>query len=393
MSQRRSLLTYTSAILGLVAALGLGACSQKEEAKPAPKADVKVEPKADTKPAEPTKAAGPFKVAFVYVGPVGDHGWSYAHDQGRKAVEKEFGDKVKTSFAEKVPEGADTERVVRDLASQGNDMIFATSFGYMEGMLKVAPEFPKVKFEHATGFKTADNMRVYQVRMYETAYLAGILAGKTTKTNKLGFVGSVGIPEVIRNANAFLLGAQSVNPKASMKVLWINSWFDPGKEKEAAETLIAQGADVLIQNTDSTAVVQTAEAKGKFAIGWDSDMSTFAPKAHLASSVINWGPYYIDAVKAAMDGSWKTGSYLGGTKEGLVDLISFNSSVSEDTKKLVLEKRKAIIDGTLHPFAGPLVGQDGKEQLAKDAKPEQKFLDGMMFFVKGVDGKIPEEKK
>jgi basic membrane protein A and related proteins len=393
MSQRRSLLTYTSAILGLVAALGLGACSQKEEAKPAPKADVKVEPKADAKPAEPTKPAGPFKVAFVYVGPVGDHGWSYAHDQGRKAVEKEFGDKVKTSFAEKVPEGADTERVVRDLASQGNDMIFATSFGYMEGMLKVAPEFPKVKFEHATGFKTADNMRVYQVRMYETAYLAGILAGKTTKTNKLGFVGSVGIPEVIRNANAFLLGAQSVNPKASMKVLWINSWFDPGKEKEAAETLIAQGADVLIQNTDSTAVVQTAEAKGKFAIGWDSDMSTFAPKAHLASSVINWGPYYIDAVKAAMDGSWKTGSYLGGTKEGLVDLISFNSSVSEDTKKLVLEKRKAIIDGTLHPFAGPLVGQDGKEQLAKDAKPEQKFLDGMMFFVKGVDGKIPEEKK
>jgi basic membrane protein A and related proteins len=393
MSQRRSLLTYTSAILGLVAALSLGACSQKEEAKPAPKADVKVEPKADAKPAEPAKPAGPFKVAFVYVGPVGDHGWSYAHDQGRKAVEKEFGDKVKTSFAEKVPEGADTERVVRDLASQGNDMIFATSFGYMEGMLKVAPEFPKVKFEHATGFKTADNMRVYQVRMYETAYLAGILAGKTTKTNKLGFVGSVGIPEVIRNANAFLLGAQSVNPKASMKVLWINSWFDPGKEKEAAETLIAQGADVLIQNTDSTAVVQTAEAKGKFAIGWDSDMSAFAPKAHLASSVINWGPYYVDAVKAAMDGSWKTGSYLGGTKEGLVDLISFNSSVSEDTKKLVLEKRKAIIDGTLHPFAGPLVGQDGKEQLAKDAKPEQKFLDGMMFFVKGVDGKIPEEKK
>jgi basic membrane protein A and related proteins len=389
MSQRRSLLTYSSAIVGLVAALGLGACSQKEEAKPAPK----VEAPAETKPAEAAKPAGPFKVAFVYVGPVGDHGWSYAHDLGRKAVEKEFGDKVKTSFAEKVPEGADTERVVRDLATQGNDMIFATSFGYMDGMLKVAPEFPKVKFEHATGFKTADNMRVYQVRMYETAYLAGVLAGKTTKSNKLGFVGSIPIPEVVRNANAFLLGAQSVNAKATMKILWINSWFDPGKEKEAAETLIAQGADVLIQNTDSTAVVQTAEAKGKFAFGWDSDMSSFAPKAHLASSVINWGPYYVDAVKAAMDGSWKTGSYLGGTKEGLVDIVSFNSSVSEDTKKLVMERRKAIVDGTLHPFAGPLVSQDGKEQLAKDAKPEAKFLDGMMFFVKGVDGKIPEQKK
>jgi basic membrane protein A and related proteins len=383
MLNRRSLF----AVLGMAAALGISACSQKEEAKPAPKVE------APAAAAEPAKPAGPFKVAFVYVGPVGDNGWSYAHDQGRLALEKALGDKVKTSFAEKVPEGADTERVVRDMAAAGNDMIFATSFGYMDGMLKVAPEFPKVKFEHATGFKTAENMRVYQVRMYETAYLAGVLAGKSTKSNKLGFVGSIPIPEVIRNANAFLLGAQSVNPKSTLKIIWVNSWFDVGKEKEAAETLIAQGADVLIQNTDSTAVVQTAEAKGKFAIGWDSDMAKFAPKAHLASSVINWGPYYIDAVKAAMDGSWKTGSYLGGTKEGLVDLISFNASVPEETKKLVMEKRQAIIDGNLHPFAGPLVGQDGKEQLAKDAKPEQKFLDGMMFLIKGVDGKIPEEKK
>jgi basic membrane protein A and related proteins len=384
MFNRRSLF----ATVGILAALGLGACSQKEEAKPAaaPAAPAAA-PVAEVKP------AGPFKVAFVYVGPIGDNGWTYAHDQGRLAVEKAFGDKVKTSYAEKVPEGADTERVVRDMATQGNDMIFATSFGYMDGMMKVAPEFPKVKFEHATGFKTADNMRVYQVRMYETAYLAGILAGKTTKSNKLGFVGSIPIPEVIRNANAFLLGAQSVNPKTTMKVIWVNSWFDAGKEKEAAETLIAQGADVLIQNTDSTAVVQTAEAKGKFAIGWDSDMAKFAPKAHLASSVINWGPYYVDAVKAAMDGSWKTGSYLGGTKEGLVDIISFNSSVSEETKKLVMDKRQAIIDGTLLPFAGPVQGQDGKEQFAKGTNPDQKVLDGMMFFVKGVDGKIPEEKK
>ncbi len=389
MMKRRSVSASLVAMVGLAATLGLSACSQKEEAKPAAKAQPAEAPKA----VEAPKPAGPFKVAFVYVGPVGDHGWSYAHDQGKIAVEKALGDKVKTTITEKVPEGADAERVIRDLAANGNDMVFATSFGYMDPMLKVAGEFPKVKFEHATGFKTAENLRVYQVRMYETAYLAGVLAGKTTKTNKLGFVGSIPISEVVRNANAFLLGAQSVNPKATMKVLWVNSWFDPGKEKEAAETLIAQGADVLIQNTDSTAVVQTAESKGKMAFGWDSDMSKFAPKAHLASSVINWGPYYVDAVKAAMDGSWKTGSYLGGAKEGLVDLVSFNASVSEDNKKLVMGKRQDIIDGKLHPFAGPLVGQDGKEQLAKDAKPEQKFLDGMMFFVKGVDGKIPEEKK
>ncbi len=388
-NRRTTLAALTGAAFVTASALMLSACGQKEEPKQS------VAPKAEAaKPVEAPKPE-PMKIAFVYVGPVGDHGWSYAHDQGRKAIEKEFGDKVKTSFVEKVPEGADTERVVRDLAAQGNKMIFGTSFGFMEGMLKVAgdPAFKDVKFEHATGFKTAPNLRVYQVRMYEGAYLAGVVAGKVTKTNKLGFVGSVPIPEVLRNANAFLLGAQSVNPKATMNVVWINGWFDPGKEKEAAEAMIAQGSDVLLQNTDSTAVVQTAEAKGKKAFGWDSDMSSFAPTAHLGSSSINWAPYYVSAVKAAMDGSWKEGSYLGGLKEGLVDLEKVNPGLPQDVRDLVAAKRKEISDGTLLPFAGPVVDQAGKERVAKGASVDQKALDSMDYFVKGVNGKIPGPKK
>ena len=357
--------TYT---LGVVSAalLALAACGKKEEAKPAAPA------------AAPAAKVEPTKVAFMYVGPTGDHGWSYAHDLGRKEIEAEFKDKVITAGVEKVPEGADAERVIRDLATQGNKVIFATSFGYMEPMLKVAKEFPNVKFEHATGYKTADNMRVYQVKMYETSYLAGVVAGKTTKSNVLGFVGSIGIPEVVRNLNAFHLGAQSVNPKVKTKVLWVGDWFNPGKEKESALTLIAQGADVLIQNTDSTAVVQTAEEKGKFAFGWDSDMSKFAPKAHLASSVINWGPYYKQAVKEAMDGTWKTGSDLRGLKEGAVDLVSYNASVSEETKALVEKAKAGLIDGSIVVFKDD-----------KGVALDQKALDGMNFLAKGVDGKIP----
>ncbi len=231
----------------------------------------------------------PLKAALVYVGPVGDAGWTFAHDQGRKALEAEFGDKIKTTFVEKVPEGADAERVIRDLAAQGNKIIFATSFGFMEPMLKVAAEFPDVKFEHATGYKTAPNMRIYDAKFYEDAYMAGVIAGKMTKTNTLGFVGSFPIPEVLRNINAFTLGAQSVNPKVKTKVVWVNTWFDPPKESDAAQSLINGGADVLLQNTDSTAVLQTAEKNGKYAFGWDSDMSALAPKAHLASCVVDWG--------------------------------------------------------------------------------------------------------
>ena len=358
----------TASVLA-TAVLALAACGKKEEPKAAA-------------PAAAPAATKVTKAAFVYVGPSGDHGWSYAHDQGRLEVEKAMGDKVKTSKVESVPESADAERVFRDLASQGNDVIFATSFNYMEQMLKVSKEFPNVKFEHATGYKDADNMRTYQVRMYESAYLAGIVAGKMTKTNVLGFVGSFPIPEVVRNLNAYTLGAQSVNPKIKTKMILVSTWFDPAKEKAAALTLINQGADVLLQNTDSTAIVQTAEEKGKFAFGWDSDMSKFAPKAHLASSVINWGPYYVKAVKQVADGTWKKENYLAGLKEGAVDIIAFNEKVPADVKAMAEKAKAGIIDGSLVIFKDD-----------KGVALDQGALNGMAFLVKGVDGKLPPAEK
>src|SRR5574343_282127 len=277
--------------LTAVAAAALVGCGKKEEA-----------PKAEAPAAAPAKAE-PLKVAFAYVGPVGDGGWTFAHDNGRKALEKEFGDKVVTSFVENVPESADAERVIRDLAGQGNKVIFGTTFGYMEPMLKVAADTKDVKFEHATGYKQADNLRTYDSRTYEGAYMAG----------------SVPIPEVIRNINSFTLGAQSVNPKVKTKVVWVGEWFNPPKETEAATSLINGGADILFQNTDSSAVLQTAGKMGKRAFGWDSDMSKYDPKAHLASSVINWGPYYVKAVGDALNNTWSTGSVGWGVREGASD--------------------------------------------------------------------------
>ncbi|MDP2096361.1 MAG: BMP family ABC transporter substrate-binding protein, partial [Hydrogenophaga sp.] len=257
---KRSLIKL--AALTAVASAALIGCGKKEEAAPAPAPAAAEAPKAD-----------PLKIAFAYVGPVGDGGWTFAHDNGRKAVEAEFGDKVVTSFVENVPESADAERVIRDLAGQGNKLIFGTTFGYMEPMLKVAPDFADVKFEHATGYKTAPNLRTYDSRTYEGAYMAGVIAGSMTQSNTLGVVASIPIPEVIRNINSFTLGAQSVNPKVKTKVVWVNGWFDPPKETEAATSLINGGADVLFQNTDSSAVLQTAEKMGKRAFGWDSDMT------------------------------------------------------------------------------------------------------------------------
>jgi simple sugar transport system substrate-binding protein len=276
--------------LSAVAAAALVGCGKKEEA-----------PKAEAPAAAPAKPE-PLKVAFAYVGPVGDGGWTFAHDNGRKEVEKAYGDKVVTSFVEKVPESADAERVIRDMAAQGNKLIFGTTFGYMEPMLKVAADIKDAKFEHATGYKTAENMRTYDSRTYEGAYMAGVIAGKMTKTNVLGVVASIPIPEVIRNINSYTMGAQSVNPKVKTKVVWVNEWFNPPKETEAATSLINGGADVLMQNTDSSAVLQTAEKLGKRAFGWDSDMTAYGPKAHLGSAVINWGPYYVKAVGEALEG-------------------------------------------------------------------------------------------
>ncbi len=367
------------AALTAVAAAALVGCGKKEE------------PKAEA-PAAAAKAE-PLKIAFAYVGPVGDGGWTFAHDNGRKAVEKEFGDKVVTSFVEKVPESADAERVIRDMAGQGNKLIFGTTFGYMEPMLKVAADMKDVKFEHATGYKSADNMRTYDSRTYEGAYMAGVVAGKMTKTNTLGVVASIPIPEVIRNINSFTLGAQSVNPKIKTKVVWVNDWFNPPKETEAATALINGGADVLMQNTDSSAVLQTAEKLGKRAFGWDSDMTAYGPKAHLGSAVINWGPYYIKAVRDALEGKW-TGNQAAwwGVKDGAIDFVSVAADVPEDTKKKLDEVKAGLKDGSFVIWKGPIVGQDGKEVLAKDAVADDKFLGGISFYVKGVDGKIPSGK-
>ena len=367
--------------LTAVAAAALLGCGKKEEAKPAAAAPAA----AASAPAK----VEPLKIAFAYVGPVGDGGWTFAHDNGRKAVEKEFGDKVVTSFVEKVPESADAERVIRDMAAQGNKLIFGTTFGYMEPMLKVAADTKGVKFEHATGYKTAENMRTYDSRTYEGAYMAGVIAGKMSKSGNLGIVASIPIPEVIRNINTFTLGAQSVNPKVKTKVVWVNEWFNPPKETEAATALINGGADVLFQNTDSSAVLQTAEKMGKRAFGWDSDMTAYGPKAHLGSAIINWAPYYIKATKDALDGKWATGSVWWGVKEGAIDMVSVAADVPEDTKKKIDEIKTGLKAGTFSIWKGPIMGQDGKEILAKDAVADDKFLSGVNFYVKGVEGKVP----
>ena len=375
------------AALSAVAAAALVGCGKKEEPAPAPA------PAPAPVTEAPAPKAEPLKIAFAYVGPVGDGGWSFAHDNGRKAIEKEFGDKVVTSFVESVPESADAERVLRDMASQGNKLIFGTTFGYMESIQKIAPDFVDVKFEHATGYKTAANVRTYDSRTYEGAYMAGIIAGAMTKSNTLGVVGSVPIPEVLRNINSFTLGAQSVNPKIKTKVVWVNEWFSPPKETEAATSLINGGADVLFQNTDSPAVLKTAQEKGKRAFGWDSDMTAYGPKAHLASAVINWGPYYIKATRDALEGKWETGQAWWGVKEGAIDIVSIAEDVPADIKTKVEEVKKGLADGSFVIWKGPIAGQDGKEVLAKDVVADDKFLGGVNFYVKGVEGKVPGADK
>ena len=362
--------------LSALAAAALTACGKKEEA---------------SKPAEAPAAAKPepLKIAFAYVGPVGDGGWTFAHDNARKALEAEFGDKIQTSFVESVPEGADAERVFRDMAAQGNKLVFGTSFGYMEPMNKVAADFKDVRFEHATGYKTTDNLRTYDSRTYEGAYMAGVVAGKMTQSNTLGVVASIPIPEVIRNINSFTLGAQSVNPKVKTKVVWVNEWFNPPKETEAATALINGGADVLMQNTDWPAVLKTAEAKGKRAFGWDSDMTAYGPKAHLGSATINWAPYYKKAVSDALAGSWSTGQAWWGVKEGAIDLVSIAADVPAELKAKVDSVKAGLKDGSFVIWKGPILDQSGKEVLAKDVVADDAFLGGIKFYVKGVEGKLP----
>ena len=367
-------------LASLIAAVALAACGKKEEAAaPAPA----------PAPAAAAPAADKLKIGFVYVSPIGDGGWTFQHELGRKAIQEKFGDKIETSMVESVPESADAERVIRDMAGQGNKLIFGTTFGYMEPMLKVAADHPDVKFEHATGYKTAENMRTYDSRTYEGAYMAGVIAGKMTQSNTLGVVASIPIPEVVRNINSFTLGAQSTNPKITTKVVWVNEWFNPPKETEAATALINGGADILFQNTDSSAVLQTAEKMGKRGFGWDSDMTAYGPKAHLGSAIIDWAPYYIKAVGEALDGKWATGQTWWGVKEGAIDLVSLAADVPEDAKAKLEEVRSGLKAGTYNIWKGPISDNTGKEVLAEGTVADDKFLGGINWYVKGVEGKVP----
>ena len=331
------------------------------------------------------------KVGFVYVGPVSDHGWNYEHDQGRKALEKALGSKVKTSYVESVPEGADAARVITKMASSGHGLIYTTSFGYMNPTLKVAKKFPKVKFEHATGYKRSKNLNTYSARFYEGRHVAGLIAGKMTKSNVLGYVASFPIPEVLRGINATFLAARSVNPKVRIKIIWVFTWFDPGKEADATKTLIDQGADIILQHTDSPAPMQQAEKRGKWAIGQASDMSAYGPKAQLTAIINNWAPYYIQRTKEVLNGTWKGNQDIwGGFKYGTVKLAPYNKAIPADVVAMAEKARKGIMDGSVHAFQGPIKDQSGKIVVKAGERANDGMLAGMNFYVEGVEGKIPK---
>ena len=298
-----------------------------------------------------TAHADPVKVGFVYVGPVGDHGWTYMHDQGRQAVVEEFGDKVETTFIESVKYGPDSERVMRDMANQGVDIIFATSFGYMEQMAKVAKDFPDVKFEHATGYKTSENMSVYSSKFYQGRYIQGVIAGHMSEKGKAGYIASFPIPEVIRGINSFWLGATSVNPDFDIDVVWVNTWYDPAKEADAAKVLISQGVDIITQHTDSPAALQVAEMEGIFAFGQASNMIQFAPEAQLTAIIDDWGPYYVERVRAVIEGTWESADTWGGMDTGMVAMAPY-TNMPQDVAEIAMVLEEAITRGVLDPFGG-----------------------------------------
>ncbi len=334
----------------------------------------------------------PLKIGFVYVSPIGDAGWTFQHDTGRKQMEKALGGKVTTKYIESVPEGADAERVIRDLAQSGHNLIFTTSFGYMNPTLKVATTFPKVNFEHATGYKSATNVGIYNARFYEGRYLAGIVAGKMSKSGVAGYVAAFPIPEVVMGINAFARGMRSVNPKAEVKVIWVNSWFDPGRESEASNTLVSQGADVLTHHTDSTAAVLAAEAKKVYAIAYHSDMSKYGPNAQLTAVTHHWGDYYTKVAQSVIDGKWQQDNVWGGIKDGMIKLAPFNKVVPPDVVALVSKTEGEIAAGKLNPFTGPMKTNDGKEVLAAGKTITDADLSKMDYYVEGVVGKLPASK-
>jgi len=337
-------------------------------------------------------AADPLKVGFIFLGPRGDFGWTYQHEVGRLAIEKEYGDKITTTFLENVSEGPDSERAIEQLARSGHQLIFTTSFGYMDPTIKVAKKYPSVFFEHNTGYKRDKNVATYSARFYEGRYIQGQIAAKMSKTGVLGYIGSFPIPEVISGINSTMLGAQSVNPNIKVKIIWVNSWFDPGKEADAAKALLDQGADILMQHTDSPAAMQVASQRGALAFGQDSDMVKFGPKAQLTAIINNWAPYYVDRVKLALDGKWSSGDVWGGLKSTLVMMAPY-TNMPDDVKKAAMETQAAITAGTLHPFKCPILSQDGATVECKGGTHlDDGQILGMAFYVKGVDDKIPSSK-
>jgi simple sugar transport system substrate-binding protein len=334
----------------------------------------------------------PLKIGFIYVSPIGDAGWTHQHDIARIAMEKNLAGRVTTKYVENVPEGADAERVIRELAQSGHKLIFTTSFGYMNPTMKVAQQFPNTFFEHATGYKTAKNVGTYNARFYEGRYLAGIVAGKMTKSNVAGYVAAFPIPEVVMGINAFTLGMRSVNPKAETKVVWVSTWFDPGRESEAANTLVAQGADVLTHHTDSTAVVQAAEAKKVYAVAYHSDMSKYGPNAQITAVTHVWDKYYTDRAKAVLDGLWKPDKVWGGIREGMIAMGPFGKTVPNDVRDMMKKAEAGIASGKLHPFVGPVKDNDGKERIAAGQTLGDEALSKMDYYVEGVQGKLPAAK-
>jgi simple sugar transport system substrate-binding protein len=331
------------------------------------------------------------KVGFVFVGPVGDGGWTYEHNQGRLAVEKEFGDKVETVFVESVPEGPDAERVMTQMALEGADLIFTTSFGYMDPTINVAQKFPNVKFEHATGYKRADNVSTYSARFYEGRAIQGHIAGKMTKSNIIGYIGSYPIPEVIRGINSAYIHAKKANPNVQFKIVWAYTWFDPAKEADAAKVLIEQGADIVLQHTDSTAPQAAAQAAGNvYTFGQASDMAAFGPKPRISSIIDNWGPYYVARTKAVMDGTWTSVDTWDGIGAGMVGIGEISSEVPDDVKAEALALKDAIASGSYHPFTGPLKKQDGSDWLKDGETADDGTLAGMNFYVEGIEGDIPQ---
>ncbi|KGJ66618.1 BMP family ABC transporter substrate-binding protein [Bradyrhizobium diazoefficiens] len=334
-------------------------------------------------------AADKLKVGFIYLGPVGDLGWTYQHEQGRLALVKELGDKIETTTLENVPEGPDAERAIEQLVRAGNKLIFTTSFGYMDPTLKVAKKYPNVHFEHATGYKRDKNMSTYSAKWYQGRYIQGLIAAKMSKSGVLGYIGSFPIPEVVSGINATILAAQTINPNIKVKIIWANTWFDPGKEADAAKALIDQGADVIMQHTDSPAAMQIASERGKLAFGQDSEMIKFGPKTQLTSILDTWGPYYIERVKAELAGTWKSEDTWGGLDSHMFAMAPY-TNMPDDVKKMAEDAQAAITAGKLHPFKCPIVGQDGKEVECKGgANLADGQILGMNFYVKGIDDKLP----